>query len=309
MQVSVLTRSAFVLTETGAYYASGSVEFGMGTPLQVKGPRELCFFSGVCKGYVNNQIMMLEPRTRHSPAFPGFEYDSEIGARNVKVSLEFSPDLQQEMQEILVYWNGGGVFVPQKTDTEIKVLSCYLELPDRPPAVILCRASKGKALLSSVHPEHPLTDRVTFCWQTFFRALLIQLDFQVSDHRAITPTAQYLFSDDHRISENTKDTILKRFETTLHSSFRDQDTFVIMDKRLCSCVHGDTRQIIVGCRPASCSLAFHTDIYFAKLQTKLLGRAALVADTVTSTQSLLERSVIIKKAVTRFHYRKGIRFC
>lgn len=43
----------------GAYYGSQRVEFKLGTPLEVQGPRELDLFPGLCKGFVPHFMMHL----------------------------------------------------------------------------------------------------------------------------------------------------------------------------------------------------------------------------------------------------------
>ena len=73
----------------GGYFASGRVEFAKGDPdLEVAGNRDLKFFPGIARG----------------PAFGGFQYNSEVGARAAKLRLE-------DGSEFTSYYNGGSLFV------------------------------------------------------------------------------------------------------------------------------------------------------------------------------------------------------
>ena len=128
----------------GSYFGSGRVEFAQGNPeMEVTGSRDLKFFKGIARG----------------PAFNGFQYNSELGARAAKLScldgLEFS-----------TYYNGGPVFVDADHYDNVEVLARYIEPLDvsytdskdrlsikAPAATILCTVGKGKALLVGAHPE------------------------------------------------------------------------------------------------------------------------------------------------------------
>ncbi|KAI9291143.1 class II aaRS and biotin synthetase [Neoconidiobolus thromboides FSU 785] len=118
----------------GAYYASKRVEFELGTNIQVIGNRELQFFPGTCQG----------------TTFPGFQYESEIGAKAV--------DIKFIKEDIItkVYYNGGGTFLNATEFKNVKVLAQYNDIldKDKNSAIILCNVGKGKALLSAVHPEY-----------------------------------------------------------------------------------------------------------------------------------------------------------
>lgn len=59
----------------GAYFACSRVVFEPGLPLEVVGPRELCFFGGIARGSV----------------YPGFEYGGEAGS--VAAPVEFLANL------------------------------------------------------------------------------------------------------------------------------------------------------------------------------------------------------------------------
>ncbi|BGO91189.1 hypothetical protein NBRC10512_001223 [Rhodotorula toruloides] len=133
----------------GAYYACSSIAFEVGTPLEVAGERELAFFDGVCRGTV----------------FPGFQYDSDAGARQVTLELnrgawrDYWPRSPERCE---VWYNGGGAFIPARRpghDAELwsetaVALATYCDLDDGPAAGVLCSVGRGKALLWATHPEH-----------------------------------------------------------------------------------------------------------------------------------------------------------
>jgi biotin--protein ligase len=129
----------------GGYYGSDRCEFEVGNEgLEVVGRRELGFFPGACRG----------------GAFKGFAYSSEAGARATRLmpSSGFiqagSPPL-----DVVVYCNGGGVFVTtgENADQEVEVLARYTEDLDiddgDKAAVVCCKVGDGIALLTGPHPE------------------------------------------------------------------------------------------------------------------------------------------------------------
>lgn len=139
----------------GGYYGSRRCEFAVGDPgMEVVGDRELGFFPGVCRG----------------PAFEGFVYNSEAGARAAKVQVarealegageggDAAPD------KFRVYYNGGGVFVdaPRYADQGIQVLASYdredkqldVDAGEGAAAVIYCKIGEGAAILTGPHPEY-----------------------------------------------------------------------------------------------------------------------------------------------------------
>ena len=131
----------------GGYYGSSACWFQLeDRQYDVKGPRELAFFPGTCAG----------------PAFKGFQYQSELGARAAKITVKkeaFSgahppPDVFKS------YYNGGGVFVDaEKLESNgVEVLAEYaddidLESDGTKAAVVFCKVGKGKAILTGPHPE------------------------------------------------------------------------------------------------------------------------------------------------------------
>ncbi|KAK9422325.1 putative Biotin-protein ligase [Seiridium unicorne] len=130
----------------GGYYGSKKCEFEVGNRgMEVVGSRELAFFPGICRG----------------GAFKGFQYNSEKGARAVKLDVKkdafkgvgILPD------EVLSYYNGGGVFIPPSSTTdEYQVLASYtgdvdVDGGEEKAALVYCRVGQGSAILTGPHPE------------------------------------------------------------------------------------------------------------------------------------------------------------
>ena len=91
----------------GGYYATSFVEFAKGNPLlEVIGIRELSFFPGMAQG----------------PSFPGFDYETNAGARAATIKLtgagvelmqKYGTHGSKEDFECLdVHYNGGCHFIP-----------------------------------------------------------------------------------------------------------------------------------------------------------------------------------------------------
>lgn len=118
----------------GGYYASGSIEFQKGGPLEIIAQRELKFFPGVAQGPA------YEPST--------FCYKSEKGARTAYLRVETSG------ATLPVYYNGGCFFVDADKHPNVTVLARYEDIPSHPAAVIECSVERGKAILSGVHVEY-----------------------------------------------------------------------------------------------------------------------------------------------------------
>lgn len=118
----------------GAYYASKSIEFERGGPLEVVAERELQFFPGIARG----------------PAYgPGtFSYQGDGGAR---IALLCSPLNDLEFQAI---YHGGCTFIFQETDPSTLILAHYKDIEGTPPAILQCLVGKGIAILCGVHPEY-----------------------------------------------------------------------------------------------------------------------------------------------------------
>jgi len=125
----------------GGYYGCSKCEFEVGKRgMEVVGERELGFFPGTCRGL----------------AFGGFVYNSEDGARAVRVKEKdgTGPVFRS-------YYNGGGVFVDagKFEDKGIEVLATYedelvVDAGEGGAAVVLCKVGEGKVVLTGPHPEY-----------------------------------------------------------------------------------------------------------------------------------------------------------
>lgn len=129
----------------GSYYGCRRCEFEVGNKgMEVIGSRELGFFPGTCRG----------------GAFKGFEYRGEGGARAVKLRTE--PQLLggEVPDQVVSYFNGGGVFVDAKTvgGNKVEVLASYdedidVDGGDGKAAIIFSKFGNGRVVLSGPHPE------------------------------------------------------------------------------------------------------------------------------------------------------------
>jgi biotin--protein ligase len=115
--------------------------------MEVIGERELGFFPGAKRGL----------------AFKGFEYQTEKGARAAKlrVNRKTLGDVTDLNDEVLSYYNGGGVFIdaPKYLGDGVEVLASYTEDLDcesdaEQAAVVYCKVGNGAALLTGPHPEY-----------------------------------------------------------------------------------------------------------------------------------------------------------
>ncbi|KAI3407007.2 BPL1 [Candida oxycetoniae] len=126
----------------GAYYASSRCEFDIGGPLEVSGSRELHFYPGISRGC----------------AFKGFAYESQSGARaaNLSVDTKLLPGLPQN---VINYYNGGGIFVEASKYKDVEILARYDDATDiednkDKAAIIYRKLGKGDVLLAQTHPEY-----------------------------------------------------------------------------------------------------------------------------------------------------------
>ncbi|CAG8737435.1 4510_t:CDS:2, partial [Acaulospora colombiana] len=96
----------------GAYFASARVEWEIGTDLEVQGDRPLRFFPGTSRGCT----------------YPGFQYNSEDGARTVTARLPTDQKYHG------LYYNGGGECVIPSSVGGVTPLA-YYEDEERPGMV------------------------------------------------------------------------------------------------------------------------------------------------------------------------------
>ncbi|KAK3401858.1 biotin-protein ligase [Sordaria brevicollis] len=142
----------------GGYYGSAQCWFEMEGPnMDVKGPRELAFYPGTCAG----------------PAFKGFQYDSEAGAKaaSLRIRKQAFANSHALPDVFKSYYNGGGVFVGAENMEVhgVEILADYADDIDvstgnSQAAVVFCKVGKGRAILTGPHPEfsgtslYPKTD-------------------------------------------------------------------------------------------------------------------------------------------------------
>lgn len=216
----------------GAYYASREIEFEKGTPLEVVGERELAFFPGLCRG----------------TTFPGFEYETEAGARETTLALRreaWRDHWSQSPDACDVWYNGGGSFVLEPgapVPQGVKVLAEYEETEPRQVAGVLCSVGKGQALLWAVHPEHPSLDSVDgpprqekeLHRLNLVRGTLGQLGLDVSDGPALLPKLLplVLASSEPALASRIASEIASRGEAMSESTagiVDRNDTFILHD--------------------------------------------------------------------------------
>ncbi|GAP86833.1 putative biotin-protein ligase ligase protein [Rosellinia necatrix] len=130
----------------GAYYGCKRCEFEVGNrPMEVIGSRELGFFPGTCRG----------------GAFKGFQYNSESGARAVRINVRKTAFKGAGLvpEVITAYYNGGGAFVDMNDpNKDVEILASYGDKLDVDggtdnAAVVYCRVGQGAAILTGPHPE------------------------------------------------------------------------------------------------------------------------------------------------------------
>jgi len=126
----------------GGYFGSKRCEFAVGDKdLEVVGNRELSFFPGTCRG----------------PAFPGFSYNKEGGAKAASLTIE--EGLHGIQDDVKVYCNGGGIFVDADllASEGVTVLARYgdqVDVEGGDAAAVFCTIGAGSVVLLGVHPEY-----------------------------------------------------------------------------------------------------------------------------------------------------------
>jgi glutamine amidotransferase-like uncharacterized protein len=296
----------------GAYYGSSNVEFQVGDKiLEVVGERELGFYKGVCRG-----TTFVEPP---------FEYDSEKGARECRVELErisWRDYWEQSPGGLEVYYNGGGAFYSRREGEEergVEVLARYGDVEGKPAAGVCCTVGEGRAILWGVHPEHPLMgpgsgEGNEERRQGLLRATLAMLRLDVSASPARPPHLLPLFltsSNPTLLSNTAKALALARGE---NASLQDRnDTFVLHPMsdlgRTVTAARTRPRTFdpeelkecpkdVILCDPVpdvKLTPLFDIPLYFSLLAkargstTPLFGDTMLYSETVTSTQTMLDK--------------------
>eukprot|EP01022_Parablepharisma_sp_SALTPOND_P016514 TRINITY_DN243_c0_g2_i1.p1 TRINITY_DN243_c0_g2~~TRINITY_DN243_c0_g2_i1.p1 ORF type:complete len:682 (+),score=66.22 TRINITY_DN243_c0_g2_i1:119-2047(+) len=117
----------------GGYYASSSIVFAPGSPLEVKGERELKFFPGRCIGPINSNFIYGTHKTAIMPKINFVGKDKTFHA----------------------YTNGGGYFESNEEAAKCCKIVATAEIDKRKLDIMLeCKYGKGKVLLSGVHFEY-----------------------------------------------------------------------------------------------------------------------------------------------------------
>lgn len=117
----------------GAYFMGKSVEFAVGTDLEVVEVRELGFFDGKTVG----------------PILKEYVYDSEEGS--CAADILFVPLGIQ----FFSYYNGGCTFVDSKNSKkDYEILATFIKSKENLPAIIKRKAGAGTVILSGGHFEY-----------------------------------------------------------------------------------------------------------------------------------------------------------
>ncbi|KWU43034.1 class II aaRS and biotin synthetase [Rhodotorula sp. JG-1b] len=298
----------------GAYFASSEIEFEVGRPLEVTGERALGFFPGLCRGTV----------------YPGFEYDSDAGARLVELSLnrtawrDFWP---QTPASCVTSYNGGGAFLPSRdaSASAWTSLASYSDLPDAPSAGVLCQFGSGRAVLWGVHPEHPVRyeddpGRTAAAERTrslLLHATLTALELEVGDPATALPHLTPLFLTSDRLDRSrqiatalaargqasgpTEVTLADRHDTYILRPMEaldshDAEMHFVQDgaEDPIAQLHALPKSIYVASERLPTSVEtplFDIPEYFDLLDPQGdMGRVLIYGESVTSTQTLLDRN-------------------
>ncbi|KAI5963932.1 hypothetical protein CANMA_003529 [Candida margitis] len=220
----------------GGYYSSERCEFDVGGPLEVSGSRELAFYPGTCRGC----------------AFKGFKYESHLGARASKLSVN-THALPHAPEHVYTYYNGGGVFIDTSRFKDVEVLARYddkTDVDDQDQAAIIYRKlGKGGVILTGPHPEfspalfkdvekefEPVVNKIKEHDQgrkIFMRELLRKLGLRVSeDVEDTTPkvTPMYIASPFSGKVYNLYSKLKENLEIKNGAFKDDNDTFIFQDE-------------------------------------------------------------------------------
>ncbi|GAA5845094.1 hypothetical protein JCM11251_000007 [Rhodosporidiobolus azoricus] len=296
----------------GAYYACTSIEFEVGTALEVVGPRELRFFPGVCRGTV----------------FPGFQYDSDAGAHEVLLTLNraaWRDHWQQSPQDCEIWYNGGGAFFLDGDAPGIETLAAYAGVDGTPAAGVGCSVGTGKAVLWGTHPEHPSPPTADVANDlakeqnrlNLLRGSLSYLGMEVTDAPAPTPRLLPLFLASSNLADvqATAAGLASKSEAISSTQARlvdRNDTFLLHPATSADRVLQDAREKIApedpaefldqvkdicvcdnGVPPAYLTPLFDLKSYFAALNSAAnpkFGQIVLYGEVVTSTQTMLDKN-------------------
>lgn len=288
----------------GAYYGSAFCEFGKGTPLEVSGPRELAFYSGIARG----------------PVYNGFEYGTNKGTRAASV---ITPD----GEKFKSFFNGGCAFIGK--DPKAEVLLRYVDKPEcesedpEPPAVLHVPFGKGHVILAGVHPEYSMDTLVAHDLRSdiredliasndarmnFFRTLLAKCNLRYNTDASAPPTKTPLLFTcmDKHLLPTVSSTMKRLSQDIVDSKLEDShDTFLFCEPRSLANRADDKSITMVGVYddattpPAISTPYFNLHLYYTRLQEQEkhlhvtpsgIGRAVMYAEIVTSTSTLIDRN-------------------
>lgn len=290
----------------GAYYASATVEFERGTEIAVEGSRELKFFKGLARGC----------------AYPGFVYESEAGARVTKIR-----SLTKELSNLACYWNGGGIFVDAAKTANTRVLAEYLDEENLQvagglAAVIHTTVGKGAVILSAIHPEigscsfepgrlpaahtmlalnHQETQRLQFLRHLMatlgLRTSCVPLHSQLSTLQIATNTELQRQQLIGILTALSCDGVIRA----------ESDKFILITDHTqrpfesSSQLFEEQPKYINTSPEANENSAFALPLYFTTLRsfsaTAVFGSQIFYADTVTSSQTMLDKNFLLTKAL------------
>jgi len=242
----------------GAYWAGRRVEFGLGGPLEIVGPRALGFFPGTSVG----------------PVGSSFVYDSHSGA--TVQSLKCADGTHSK-----VYCNGGCYFEADGGNGEgLDVLASY---PDSRMAVISLKCGAGRVVLSGAHVEFdagslkPLESELPFALGelidndqerlALWRTILSSLGLLVPTEKILmdTPTPLRLYRFPEKLAKSMFDEIIPKYETP----------------------YSPTSAFIPEGDEASPDMSFDPANFYTLLKECPLGRPMIYAERLPSTQTLL----------------------
>ena len=239
-------------------------------------------------------------------AYPGFVYDSESGARNVPVKLQRNPRgafvwPESMADSITAYWNGGGIFEMEASRaTNCTVLASLDDLPEKPAVIVACSIGQGCAILSGIHPEHPPAHsdsaKVSL---NLMHALLTVLDLDMLPLTEDPPeeTYQQLSAAQPEAAEHIAHSLLKAWSASYGDALADaSDTFVLYKdaQEAAGCPH---KAIFVSKTTAVAPASSFLDRdFFGTLRSRYLGQTLIYGEVISSTQTLLDKSVPRRKS-------------
>ncbi|QEL63113.1 hypothetical protein CJJ09_005309 [Candidozyma auris] len=189
--------------------------------MEVSGPRELAFFPSTARGCV----------------YKGFDYESHSGSK--AVTMEVNTDaLPSSPSKVVVYYNGGGLFVDASKQRNVEILARYSEpkadIQDNDmAAAVYCKVGKGcndhfDEVISQIKPN----DRER---KLFLRACLEKMGLKVNegvDGAVPRLTPIFVASPiDPRGSNKLLTTLKENLDFVSPNTFEDiNDTFVLHDE-------------------------------------------------------------------------------